>query len=66
MNIIDLLILLELAPSKTETRRLIEQGGIKVGEADNLVAVSDVKAEIDLINGLIVQRGKRQFVKIVK
>lgn len=66
MNIVDLLILLELAPSKTEARRLIEQGGIKIGEIENLIAVLDVKAEIDLVNGLIVQRGKRQFVKIVK
>lgn len=66
MNIVDLLILLELAPSKTEARRLIEQGGIKIGDAENLVAVADVKAEIDLVDGLIVQRGKRQFVKIVK
>ena len=66
MDIVDLLIRLELAPSKTEARRLIEQGGIKVGDTGNLTAVSDVKAEIDLINGLIVQRGKRQFVKIVK
>ena len=66
MNIVDLLILLELATSKSEARRLIEQGGIKIGNAENLVAVTDVKAEIDLTAGLIVQRGKRQFVKIVK
>jgi len=66
MNIVDLLILLELALSKTEARRLIEQGGIKIGNTENLTAVSDVKVEIDLTNGLIVQRGKRQFVKIVK
>jgi len=66
MNIVDLLILLELVPSKTEARRLIEQGGIKIGDAENLIAVLDVKAEIDLISGLVVQRGKRQFVKIVK
>jgi Tyrosyl-tRNA synthetase len=66
MNIIDLLIFLELATSKSEARRLTEQGGIKIGTAENLVAVTDVKAEIDLTAGLIVQRGKRQFVKIVK
>ncbi len=66
MNIVDLLILLELATSKSEARRLIEPGGIKIGNAENMVAVTDVNAEIDLISGLIVQRGKRQFVKIVK
>lgn len=66
MNIVDLLILLELATSKSEARRLIEQGGIKIGDAENLVAITDTKVEIDLMAGLIVQRGKRQFVKIVK
>lgn len=66
MNIIELLILLELAPSKTEARRLIEQGGIKVGSNENLVTITDVKTEIELLSGLIVQRGKRQFIKIVK
>lgn len=66
MNIVDLLILLELATSKSEARRLIEPGGIKIGNAENMVAVTDVNAEIDLTAGLIVQRGKRQFVKIVK
>jgi len=66
MNIVDLLILLELATSKSEARRLIEPGGIKIGNPENMVAVTDVNAEIDLTAGLIVQRGKRQFVKIVK
>lgn len=66
MNIVDLLILLEMASSKTEARRLIEQGGIKIGEGEKLTAILDSKKEVDILNGLIIQRGKRQFVKIVK
>ena len=66
INIVDLLILLEMATSKTEARRLIEQGGIKMGEGTTLVAVIDPKTEVEIKNGLIMQRGKRQFVKIVK
>lgn len=66
LNIVELLMLLELAPSKTEARRLIEQGGIKLGDSENLTPITDAKAEVDIISGLIVQRGKRQFVKIVK
>lgn len=66
LNIVDLLMLLELAPSKTEARRLIEQGGIKLGNSENLTPVTDIKAEVEIETGLIVQRGKRQFVKIVK
>jgi len=66
MNIVDLLIFLEMASSKTEARRLIEQGGIKIGEGEKLTAILDSKTEVDILNGLIIQRGKRQFVKIVK
>lgn len=66
LGIVDLLILLELAPSKTEARRLIEQGGIKVGMVDNLEIITDPKKEITISSGLIVSRGKRQFIKIVK
>jgi len=66
INIVDLLILLEMVTSKTEARRLIEQGGIKIGTAENLLTISDYKAQITIQNGLIIQRGKRQFMKIVK
>lgn len=66
LNVVDLLIMLEMASSKTEARRLIEQGGIKLGLADKLETISDFKKEIDIKAGMIVQRGKRQFVKIIK
>ena len=66
MNIVDLLIFLEMSSSKNEARRLIEQGGIKIGTSEKLTAILDYKTEVETRNGLIVQRGKRQFVKIVK
>lgn len=62
----DLLMLLELAPSKTEARRLVEQGGIKIGMNNSLEAISDPKQEIEIKDGMIVSRGKRQFVRIIK
>ena len=60
MNIVDLLLALKLVDSKTEARRLIDQGGIKVNEE----VVNDTKSDYELISGTIVQRGKRQFAKI--
>lgn len=66
MNILDLLVFLEMANSKSEARRLVEQGGIKIGKDVNLQIVSDIKSEIKIENNLIIQRGKRQFIKIVK
>lgn len=58
----DLLVEIKLAVSKSEAKRLIEQGGIKV---DNQV-IKDIKAEVQVTkNGVLIQRGKRQFIKIV-
>jgi len=60
-NIIDLLVKTNLTASKGEARRLIEQGGIKI----NGEAVKDVNLSLELKNNTIIQRGKRQFVKII-
>ena len=59
-KIVDLLIEGSLVESKGEARRLIEQGGIKI---DGKV-IKEVNTEIDLEEGMIIQRGKRQFIKI--
>lgn len=60
-NIIDLLAEVKLAASKSEARRLIEQGGIKI----NGEAVKDVNKKIEITaEGVLLQRGKRQFVRV--
>ena len=60
-NIIDLLMACDLAASKGEARRLIEQGGIKIDGA----VVKSIAEEVSLTKkGLLLQRGKRQFVRV--
>ncbi|MDI3280848.1 MAG: tyrosine--tRNA ligase [Bacillota bacterium] len=49
-----------LAPSHGEARRLIEQGGVKLDGAPLL----DPSAEVRIEDGLILQVGKRRFVKV--
>lgn len=49
-----------LTPSKTEARRLIEQGGVRVDGA----VIGDREATIRPKSGSIVQVGKRKFVRI--
>ncbi|MCR5553833.1 MAG: tyrosine--tRNA ligase [bacterium] len=61
INICDLLTLVKLAPSKSEARRLVEQGGISVDK----VKVVDPKVEIKASGEVIVQKGKKIFVKVV-
>ena len=61
-NIVELLVDCNLVASKSEARRLIQQGGIKIDGK----AVKDVNMEVKIKkDGTLLQRGKRQFVKAV-
>ncbi len=60
VNIVDLLNDCGLTKSKSEARRLIEQGGIRIND-------EKIKKEKDITidkKGIILQRGKREFRKI--
>jgi tyrosyl-tRNA synthetase len=59
-HLLDLLVQIKLAPSKSEAKRLIVQGGVKI---DNQV-VKNWQKEIVVKDGLIIQVGKRKFVKV--
>jgi tyrosyl-tRNA synthetase len=56
----DLLAQVNLAASKGEARRLIEQGGVKL----NGEKISGANAEIELSEEILLQVGKRKFLKI--
>ena len=59
-NLADIVLDNKLVPSKKEFRRLIEQGGVKLN--------GERLTDINKINGLseiIIQIGKRKFIKIV-
>lgn len=58
--VIDLLVELKLLPSKSEARRMIQNKGVKI----NGERVEDMQAIITITSDLIVQVGKRKFVKV--
>jgi len=61
-NILDLLVELNFVASKGEAKRLIQGGGVKIdGEK-----ISEVNHSIDFENSVILQSGKRNFVKLIK
>jgi tyrosyl-tRNA synthetase len=62
LDIIDLLIKTDLAPSRGEARRLVTQGGVSI----NGNKISDISSVIKLDQELIIKVGKRKFLKIVK
>ena len=60
MQPVELLVLAKLAASKSEARRLIDQGGVQIdGER-----INDVDKKIPYKKGTIIQVGKRNFRKM--
>jgi len=61
-NIIDLLVITRLVSSKSEARRLVEQGGVKID--NQRLTIKDLKNLIKVKSGTIIQVGKRKFKRI--
>lgn len=65
LDIVSLLVRAELAPSRGEAKRLVQQGGVSVND----VAVSDFKfvaSDKDFTeNGLILRVGKKKYHKFI-
>jgi len=58
-KLVDVLVQAKMVTSKSEARRQVEQGGVKVDGQVVKDAETQVKA------GQIIQKGKRHFVKLV-
>lgn len=56
----ELLVELNLAPSKSEAKRLIEQGGVEINEG----RIEDPTTVIEPKSGMIIRAGKKKFAKI--
>ena len=65
MDILSLLVKTELAPSRSDARRAVEQGGVSVADEK----VTDIKTTYNAnsfgADGLVVKRGKKKFVKVI-
>lgn len=57
---INLIALTGILPSKSEIRRMVQGGGIKI----NGEKISDENAQINLDKEILIQAGKRKFIKI--
>lgn len=61
INILDLIVLVNFAPSKGEARRLVQQGGVSI-DGDK---ISDVQQVVSVISGMVLKVGKRKFIKLI-
>ena len=65
MDILSLIVKTELAPSRSDARRAVEQGGVSVADEK----VTDIRTAYNAdsfgTDGLVVKRGKKKFVKVL-
>jgi tyrosyl-tRNA synthetase len=60
MGILDFLVAVKLFDSKSEARRMVDQGGIQIdGEK-----ITDIKYMIEPRDSIMVQRGKKVFLRV--
>jgi tyrosyl-tRNA synthetase len=62
LQVFRLLVALGLAPSNNEARRLVQGGGVNVGE--DRLKLTDPNAAIDVSQGLKVRVGSRKIVRV--
>ena len=62
INILDLLVKTALCPSKSEARRLVQQGGVSVDDAK----VTDPNAAVEISESVIIKKGKKVYHKVAR
>ena len=61
LGVLDFLVMAKLFPSKSEARRMIEQGGVQID--GNKIA--DWKINVSPADEFVVQKGKKTFLRVV-
>ena len=64
ISILDLLLLGKLAPSRSEAKRLVQQGGVFASD-EKVVSFSQTFDEATLKEGLIVRKGKKVYHRFI-
>ena len=65
LDILALLVKAELAPSRSDARRAVQQGGVSVADEKVTDIQTTYGADAFGADGLVVKRGKKKFVMIV-
>jgi tyrosyl-tRNA synthetase len=64
-GIIDVLLATKLVKTKSDAKRLIEQGGVELHFSQATKKITDQKHLVEFEEGMIIKIGKRKFIKLV-
>jgi tyrosyl-tRNA synthetase len=62
MRLVELLTSTNLSESKTNARKLIEQGAVTIDSKKH----TDINSVVEILNGMVIKVGKRKFLRIIK
>ena len=65
LDILALLVKAELAPSRSDARRAVQQGGVSVADEKVTDIQTTYGADAFGADGLVVKRGKKKFMKVL-
>ena len=65
LKVTDLLVMGKLSKSKSDARRLIEAGSVLIGD-EKVTDVYAALSEAALSEGVVIKKGKKGFVRVVK
>lgn len=64
-GITDVLLSTKLAKTKSDAKRLIDQGGVELHFSKGVKKITDQKQLVEFEEGMIIKVGRRKFVKLV-
>jgi tyrosyl-tRNA synthetase len=64
-GIVDVLLKTNMAKTKSEAKRVIEQGGVEIHMATGTKKISDMRHNVEFEEGMILKVGRRKFVRLV-
>jgi tyrosyl-tRNA synthetase len=64
MPVVDMMVLAKVASTKSEARRLVEGGGVKINDT-KVSAVTTLVSEVVDKNEFVLHKGKKVHVKVV-
>ena len=62
-QVVDIMVAINVAKSKGEAKRLIEGGGIKIGD-DKVTDIAATVSDEDLKGGIVLHKGKKVHIKV--
>lgn len=64
-GIVDVLLKTKMAKTKSEAKRIIEQGGVELHLTKGNKKISDIRHNVEFEEGMILKVGRRKFVRFV-